>query len=337
MPEMFGIPRNRKRLLQPNNIGRFCGLVGLFAGLLCMGGCQSGTTSGPRGPVTTEAPIQVVTTTSMIADLVRVIGQPYVAVDGLMGPNVDPHLYKASEGDVRLMSSADVVVYNGLHLEGKMVDIFEQMKARNLAVYAITDAFTADELLESSYFAGNHDPHFWFDVKMWKKAASNVAAILATFDPPHASQYAENLNRYQALLDSTHQEIMAQVQQIPPDLRVLVTSHDAFGYFGRAYGMEVKGLQGLSTATEAGTADVQDLATFVAEHKIPSIFIESSISPRGIEAVREAVRSKGFEVQIGGTLYGDALGSPGSDADTYVKMVLTNARTLVSGLAPVNN
>ncbi len=311
--------------------------LSVLLGLLLLAGCQSGLNKSERGPVSSDAPIRVVATTSMIADLVRVIGQPYVSVEGLMGPNVDPHLYKASEGDVRLMSAADVVIYSGLHLEGKMVDIFEQMESRNLEVHALAASFAPSDLLESSYFAGNHDPHFWFDVSLWGKAASTVAAILATFDPLHATQYAENLNRYEALLQTTDAEIRTLVNQIPQEMRVLVTSHDAFGYFGRAYGVEVKGLQGLSTATEAGTADVQELAAFVAERKIPAIFIESSISPRGIEAVREAVRAKGFDVQIGGTLYGDALGSPGSNADTYVGMVLANAQTLVSGLASDSN
>ena len=303
-------------------------LLGLFLPMGC-----SPKSEAPHHEVSELTPIRVVATTSMIADLVAVVGGPFVQVEGLMGPNVDPHLYKASEGDVSLMSKAHLVIYSGLHLEGKMVDIFEQMTSRGLNVHALTDVFQPEQLLESEYFAGNHDPHFWFDVMMWKAATTRVADLLSDYDPDHTPLYLENATRYQAELDSLHQSILDGMERIPPDLRVLVTSHDAFGYFGRAYGVEVKGLQGLSTATEAGTADVQSLAAFVAERKIPALFVESSISPRGIEAVVAAVRDKGFEVRIGGTLYGDALGSPGSGAETYVGMVRANVETLVSGLS----
>ncbi|NQV72458.1 zinc ABC transporter substrate-binding protein [bacterium] len=301
-------------------------------GLVLLGGCSS-KSEATKHEVSELSPIRVVATTSMIADLVSVVGGPYVQVEGLMGPNVDPHLYKASEGDVSLMSKAHLVVYSGLHLEGKMVDIFEQMTARGLNVHALTDVFQPEQLLESEYFAGNHDPHFWFDVTMWKAATKRVAELLSNYDPDHAPLYLENASNYEVELDSLHQSILDGIALIPPDLRVLVTSHDAFGYFGRAYGVEVKGLQGLSTATEAGTADVQALAAFVSQRRIPALFLESSISPRGIEAVVAAVRDKGFEVRIGGTLYGDALGSVGSGAETYVGMVRANVETLVSGLS----
>ena len=302
--------------------------------MLCIAtvsGCSSG--SEPAMPVSADNPIEVVATTSMIADLVRVIGGPFVKVKGLMGPNVDPHLYKASEGDVSAMTKAQLVFYNGLHLEGKMVDIFEQMTSRGLEVHAVTEVFESSELLESDYFAGNHDPHFWFDVVMWEKVAGRVAGILSTFDPVHEATYTSNLIAYQSDLDSLNAWIHVQIESLDPEKRVLVTSHDAFGYFGRAYGIEVFGLQGLSTATEAGTADVQAMASLVAERKIPAMFVESSISPRGIEAVRAAVRDRGFDVQIGGTLFGDALGSPGTGAETYLGMVRANVNTFVNAMS----
>ena len=311
-------------------------LIPLFAlvafGFSLLSGC-SPKSEALKHDVSEQTPIRVVATTSMIADLIAIVGGPYVQVEGLMGPNVDPHLYKASEGDVSLMSKAHLVIYSGLHLEGKMVDIFEQMTARGLNVHALTDVFQPEQLLESEYFAGNHDPHFWFDVMMWKAATQRVADLLSDYDPDHAPLYLENAANYEVELDSLHQSVLDGVALIPPDLRVLVTSHDAFGYFGRAYGVEVKGIQGLSTATEAGTGDVQELATFVSQRRIPALFIESSISPRGIEAVVAAVRDKGFDVRIGGTLYGDALGSPGTGAETYVGMVRANVETLVSGLS----
>lgn len=285
-----------------------------------------------RGPVTTESPLRLVATTSILADMVREVGGDLVHVEGLMGPGVDPHLYKASEGDVVRMSSADVVFYNGLHLEGKMVEIFEQMHERGRSVFAVTHAIAPDSLLQSALFTGNFDPHIWFDVRLWREAVLFAGERLASVDSVNADQYRARASAYAAELAHLHREVSDSLAAIPSDLRVLITSHDAFGYFGRAYGFDVRGLQGISTASEAGTGDVQDLADFVAERRIPALFIESSISPRGIEAVREAVRDRGFDVQIGGTLHGDALGPAGSPADSYIGMVRTNVSTILAGL-----
>jgi manganese/zinc/iron transport system substrate-binding protein len=303
-----------------------------FAFLLVLSACQPSPSSDVAKDVDANNPIKVVVTTSMIADLVSVIGQPFVSVDGLMGPNVDPHLYKASEGDVSLMTGADLVLYSGLHLEGKMVDIFEQMERRGMDVHALSDVLDAEDLRESALFVGNHDPHIWFDVRLWEKVAGRVGEILVSYDPGHAETYRANLEAYLGKMEELNAWIHTEMQRIPEKFRVLVTSHDAFGYFGRAYGIEVRGLQGISTASEAGTADVQELAAFVADRKIPALFVEASISPRGIEAVIAAVRNRGFEVQIGGTLYGDALGSPGTDAENYLGMVRENVRLIVTGL-----
>ncbi|MDA1028234.1 MAG: zinc ABC transporter substrate-binding protein [Bacteroidetes bacterium] len=310
-----------------------CRLFCVFsAASLFLTSCQSSTRNDAPKTVDEANPIQIVVTTSMIADLAAVIGAPFVDVKGLMGPNVDPHLYKASEGDVRLMTGADLVLYSGLHLEGKMVDIFEQMEQRGQKVYALTNALAPEDLRESALFVGNHDPHVWFDVTLWAKVAKRVGELLIEYDPSHAEQYTANLEAYLLQLEELNSWIYTEIERIPENRRVLVTSHDAFGYFGRRYGMEVRGLQGLSTASEAGTADVQNLATFVADRKIPSMFVEASISPRGIEAVLAAVRDRGFEVQIGGTLYGDALGSPGTNADSYLGMVRENVRLIADGL-----
>lgn len=310
-----------------------CRLLCVFsAAALFLTSCQSSPRNDSPKTVDEANPIQIVVTTSMIADLAMVLGAPYVDVEGLMGPNVDPHLYKASEGDVRLMTGADLVLYSGLHLEGKMVDIFEQMEQRGQHVHELTNALAPEDLRESALFVGNHDPHVWFDVSLWEKIAGEVTKILVEFDPAHAQQYQANLDGYLGQLVDLDNWIKAEIQQIPENMRVLVTSHDAFGYFGRRYGIEVRGLQGLSTASEAGTSDVQALATFVAQRRIPAMFVEASISPRGIEAVRAAVRDRGFEVQIGGTLYGDALGSPGTNAETYLGMVRENVRLIVAGL-----
>lgn len=281
-----------------------------------------------------EATLNVVATTSMIADLAKEIGGDHVTVTGLMGPGIDPHLYKASEGDVARMAGADLVLYNGLHLEGKMTEIFEQMQGRGIPAVAIAEVIEPERLIESPSFAGNYDPHVWFDASLWLEAARRVQHALAEQDSAHALHYKQNADRYVDRLEELDIYILERTAEVPEVQRVLVTSHDAFGYFGRAYGFEVRGLQGISTATEAGTADVQDLAAFVAERKIPALFVESSVSPRGIEAVREAVRARGFEVQIGGTLFGDALGNPGTPEETYIGTVRFNVDTIVEALAP---
>lgn len=299
-------------------------VVGVF-----LSGCAP---AGTRGEDFSGRTIRVVATTSMIAELVREVGGDRVEVEGLMGPGVDPHLYKASEGDVTRMSRADVIFYNGLHLEGKMGELFEQMGVLSIPTFALADAVPEEALLVSEYFTGNYDPHIWFDASLWKDAAMLASENLASIDSTSAETYRANAARYAAEIEAADQYVRQQLEVLPDDARVLVTSHDAFGYFGRAYGFEVKGLQGLSTAAEAGTADVADLADFVAEHRVPSLFTESSVSPRGIEAVRAAVRARGFEVRMGGTLYGDALGAPGTPAATYSGMVRSNIDTIIAGL-----
>jgi len=286
-----------------------------------------------RGPVSSDNPLRIVATTSMIADLVLQVGGDVVEVEGLMGPGVDPHLYQASEGDVSAMTRADLIVFNGLHLEGKMVDIFEQMQGRGLNVHAITEGIEREQLLSSELFTGSFDPHIWFDPALWQRAAHRMGDILAATDSTHAEAFRMRAAVYADSLAGLFEQAREDLSIIPENNRVLITSHDAFGYFGRAFNLEVRGLQGISTALEAGTSDVRDLAEFVAENRIPALFVESSISPRGIQAVREAVMARGFDVRIGGTLYGDALGSPGSPEDSYVGMFRSNVQTIASGLA----
>ncbi|MEX1055705.1 MAG: zinc ABC transporter substrate-binding protein, partial [Rhodothermales bacterium] len=223
--------------------------------------------------------------------------------------------------------------YNGLHLEGKMSDIFHRMKERGIPTVALAEEAIPDSLLrESSTFAGNYDPHVWFDVELWKRVAERLAVALEEMDPGHAEEYGRRLAEYSSRLDSLDGYVRMKARELPEERRVIITSHDAFGYFGRAYDFEVRGLQGISTATEAGTADVQALAEFVAERRIPALFVESSVSARGIEAVREAVRSRGFEVSIGGTLFGDALGNPGTPEGEYTGMIRFNIDTITSSL-----
>jgi manganese/zinc/iron transport system substrate-binding protein len=278
-----------------------------------------------------QRPIRVVTTTGMITDVVQNVGGERVEVTGLMGPGVDPHLYKASEGDVTRMAEADAIFYNGLHLEAKMGEVLEKMGGQAETV-AVTKGVDPSDLLAPPEFAGAYDPHIWFDVALWMKAVEPVRDTLIGMDPDHAELYRANAESYLAELNELHDYVMAQAERLPADQRVLITAHDAFNYFGQAYDFEVRGLQGISTAAEAGTADVQDLADFIVERRIPAIFVESSVPPRTIEAVQAAVRAQGFDVQIGGELFSDAMGDPGTEEGTYVGMVRHNVDTIVNSL-----
>lgn len=273
--------------------------------------------------------IRVVTTVGMIADAVEHVGGERIRVEGLMGPGIDPHLYKASEGDVRRLERADVIFYGGLHLEAKMADVLERIGERRLT-RAVTDGIPRSRLL--SVGAGQYDPHVWFDVDLWKGAVREVRDTLAAADPAHAAGYRARAAAYLAELDRLHDEVKRKSATVPPGARVIVTAHDAFGYFGRAYGFEVVGLQGISTASEAGAKDVRRLADLIATRRIPAIFVESSVSPRTIEAVEEAVRARGFDVEIGGSLFSDAMGSAGTPEGTYVGMVRHNADTITEAL-----
>ena len=298
--------------------------VALLAALLAAcAGSGAGTQADER--------LYVVTTIGMIGDIASRIGGPHVRVDGLMGPGVDPHLYKARAGDVRKLSEAEVILYNGLHLEAAMGEVLEEMGDRVRSV-AVTDSIPRAQLLQPPEFAGNYDPHVWFDVRMWMSAARVIAATLIAADPVHAATYRSNANALLEELAALDAWVRSEVASLPPERRVLITAHDAFNYFGRAYGMRVRGLQGISTATEAGTADVQRLASEIGARRIPAIFVETSIPRRTVEAVQAAVRARGFRVAIGGTLYSDALGSAGTPEGTYVGMVRHNVNTIVRAL-----
>jgi manganese/zinc/iron transport system substrate-binding protein len=276
--------------------------------------------------------LNIVATTTMLADLVSSIGGERVTVNGLMGPGIDPHLYQASAGDVSLMQKADVVVYNGLHLEGKMGEIFENLSNRGSEVICIEKGLDESRLLAWEDDNSIHDPHIWFDVSLWKDAAKTITKGLADADPNGKADYEANLDSYLKELDETDTYIRGRADELPEKHRVLVTAHDAFQYFGKAYGFEVRGLQGISTDAEAGTADVSDLANFIVERQIKAIFVESSVPPKTIEALQAAVKAKGFDVSIGGELYSDSLGDAQSGADTYILTIKANVDTIVDAL-----
>lgn len=276
--------------------------------------------------------LNVVTTTTMITDLVKNIGGDKIEVNGLMGAGVDPHLYKASEGDVSKLFNADVVIYNGLHLEGKLEEVFEKMKHQNKKTITVSDIIDKNTLIGSEAFASNYDPHIWFDINNWIKITSYVVDKLSALDSKNAAFYKSNGEEYLKKLKELNQNISTKINELPIDKRILVTAHDAFNYFGRQHNFNVVGLQGLSTATEAGVQDVQKLAKFIIDNDVKAIFVESSVPKRTIEALQEAVKSKGKEVAIGGTLYSDALGNAGTKEGTYIGMYKTNVNTIIDAL-----
>ena len=304
----------------------------LLGTILVMALLLSACTGPAAKTPASDGKLKIVTTTTMLSDLAGIIGKGRVHVDGLMGPGIDPHLYQASAGDVTLMQNADVVLYNGLHLEGKMGDIFEKLQSTRQKVISIEEGLDVSKLMEWESDSSIHDPHVWFDVSLWKNGAQTVAAGLSQADPEGKATYEANLSAYLVELDEAESYIRNRTEELPEDKRVLVTAHDAFQYFGNAYGFEVRGLQGISTAAEAGTADVSQLAQFIVERQIKSIFMESSVPPKTIEAVQAAVKARGFDVSIGGELYSDSVGDEKSGADTYIKTIKANIDTIVDAL-----
>ena len=275
--------------------------------------------------------IIIVTTTGMIQDAAQQVAGDLAEVTGLIGPGVDPHLYKASQGDLEKLTGADVVFFNGLHLEGKMGEVLEKLGKRK-PVVAVSQNIPDSLLRTAPGFAGAHDPHIWFDVRLWKNAVQAVGDFLSTQFPAHDSTFRSNTLRYLTRLDSLDEAIRVRLQEIPPAQRVLITAHDAFGYFGDAYGIEVRGLQGISTLSEFGLRDVTAMVQFIIDRKIKAIFVESSVSPRSIQAVVEGCKKKGWEVRIAASLYSDAMGAKGTPEGTYSGMVMANVNSITEAL-----
>jgi manganese/zinc/iron transport system substrate-binding protein len=301
----------------------------VLAALLATG-CGPVATSGPVDLSDRET-VKVVATTGMVGDLVERIAGERVELEQLMGPGVDPHLYKASERDVLALADADVIFFSGLHLEAKLADVLERIEGR-VVTQAVTDAIPRERLLRPPAFEGAYDPHVWFDVTLWSGALIQVRDTFVELDPAHADLYRANAETALAEFEELDAEVRALAATVPADKRVLITAHDAFLYFGRAYGFDVRGLQGISTVSEAGAADVNDLAEFIAEEEIPAIFVESSVPRQTIRAVQEAVRARGFDVEIGGELFSDAMGDPDTQEGTYPGMVRHNVETIAEAL-----
>jgi len=282
---------------------------------------------GPR-----SHPYRIVATIGMIADVVQEVAGDKAEVKGLIGEGVDPHLYKPTSSDVKALQAADVVFYNGLMLEGKMADVLVKVARSGKPVVAVTETILADGGYVISDGQENYDPHVWMDVNGWLKAVDVIATALCSYDESNASFYSANAAAYKAELEKLNAYARRSIASIPEDRRVLVTAHDAFRYMARAYGLEVRGIQGISTESEAGVKDIENLIRFLAERKIPAVFVESSVSDKNIRALVEGAKAKGHSVSIGGQLFSDAMGLTGSYEGTYIGMLDHNITTITRAL-----
>jgi manganese/zinc/iron transport system substrate-binding protein len=282
-----------------------------------------------------EYPIRVVCTIGQVAEMVQRIGGEHVAIEALMGPGVDPHLYSPIASDVRKLTAADAIFYNGLHLEGRMADLFVQM-ARKKATFAVTEGIQSrhdDRLREPPEFEGLYDPHVWHDPVLWGDCVMDAANMLAEFDPAHAAEYRSNAEAYRKELTELDGFCREELAKIPKERRVLITAHDAFGYFGKRYDIEVHGLKGISTEEEKDLNRQEELQRMIIERKIPAVFVESAVAPKTIEALVEPCKAAGWDLKIGGNLYADALGPAGTDDATYAGMIRHNVRTIAAALS----
>lgn len=279
-------------------------------------------------------PYTIVCTIGMVADIVRNVAGDHAMVQGLIGEGVDPHLYKPTRGDVVKLSSADVVFYNGLLLEGRMTDLLARVASPGKPVKAVTEAILedADYLLEKDDNSGHTDPHVWMDVPGWIEAVEVVAKTLSMFDPGNSADYRANAEQYIKKLQVLDEYAKESIASIPESQRVLVTAHDAFNYLGRATGLTVRGIQGLSTESEAGVRDLEGLIDFIIEQKIPAIFVETSVSDKNVRALVEGATARGHSLRIGGTLFSDAMGQSGTYEGTYIGMIDHNVTTITRAL-----
>jgi manganese/zinc/iron transport system substrate-binding protein len=296
----------------------------------CIGSTGSATTPATRG--SGDGPYAIITTCGMVTDVVRQVAGKHAQVTGLLGEGVDPHLYRPTPSDVKQLASADVVIYSGLLLEGRMQDSLEQLRSQGWHVYAITDAIDRERLLKPADFAGHYDPHVWMNVALWSECVGHVAEVLSNYDPAHKDEYLANAARYQEELRELDEYVRRVIASIPEDQRVLVTAHDAFEYFAIAYNIPVKSPQGISTEGEPGVNDINELVGFLVAQKVRAIFVESSVSQTNLLAVVEGAASKGWKVEIGGSLFSDAMGAAGTYEGTYIGMLDHNATVIARAL-----
>ena len=275
--------------------------------------------------------LHILTTTGMIKDAVANIAGEKATVEALMGPGVDPHLYKASQGDLGKLRKADIIFYNGLLLEGKMGEVLDKL-SRQKPVIAVADELPKNKLLASPQHKTAPDPHVWFDVQLWQQVVQVISNELQKADPANAEHYRKRTEEYLQQLEELHYWVKEEMASIPPNQRVLITAHDAFEYFGRQYNIEVRGLQGISTVSEYGLKDIINMVDFITERGIKAVFVESSVSEKALQAVVEGAEERGHNIKIGGTLYSDAMGADGTEEGTYIGMVRANVNTITSSL-----
>ncbi len=289
----------------------------------------STATAIAEGPST--YPYKIVCTTGMVTDIVRNVAGDLAQVEGIIGEGVDPHLYQATRGDIGKLLKADVVFYNGLMLEGKMADALIRV-ARKKPVYAVTELLDEAHLLEPPEFEGHFDPHLWMDASLWNRCTETVANTLASYDPKNAETYQKNYRAYAGKLKSLDAYARRVISSIPEKSRVLVTAHDAFNYLGRAYGVEVRGIQGISTESEAGIEDINRLVDELVRREVRAVFVESSVSDKNVRSLIEGAKARGHDVVIGGKLFSDAMGRPGTYEGTYIGMLDHNVTVIAKAL-----
>lgn len=278
-----------------------------------------------------EGRLSVVATTGMIADAVAQVGGDRVSVQALMGPGVDPHTYRQTRSDIAAMTSADAVFWHGLYLEAQLEDLFHQLAGQN-PVVALAEALPAADLLGSEDYEGRHDPHVWMDPGLWAGVVEAARDALIELDPEGADTFTANAAAHLAEIAALGAYSAQVLATVPPEARVLVTAHDAFNYFGRAYGYEVMGIQGISTESEAGLAQIEHLVGVLVDRGIGAIFVRSSVSDRNVMALIEGAAARGHAVSIGGELFSDAMGDPGSYEGTYIGMIDHNVTTITRAL-----
>lgn len=313
-------------------------LTGLLSGLLAasLGAASCGEpvfpAAGGADAETAAPPRRITTTVGMITDIVRQVAGERAVVEGIIGEGVDPHMYKPTRADVVKLNQADVVFYNGLMLEGKMADVLVRIARRGKPVYAVTEAILEEGDYVLTDDQAHHDPHVWMDVAGWMRAVEVVAEALSAYDPDHAGEYRRRAAAYLAELARLDAYARRVLSSIPAAQRILVTAHDAFNYLGRAYGLEVRGIQGLSTESEAGVQDIEQLVRLIAERRIPAVFVETSVADKNVRALVEGAEARGHSVRIGGELYSDAMGPAGTYEGTYIGMIDHNVTTIARAL-----
>ena len=275
--------------------------------------------------------LDVVCTTGMITDAARIIGGEHVEVTGLCGPGVDPHLYQATRADQKRLNNAGLVLYHGVHLEGKMGDLLARIAespGKDRHISAVAEVVDKKELISNELFGDYPDPHLWFDLQLWKLCSAEIGRALQKADPANAASYAAATEAYLAEIEETHQWALARIKELPPGKRKVVTSHDAYNYFARAYGLEVKGLQGISTVTKPGLQNIRAAVKYIRENKIEVIFAETSVPRAAVDKVAEEAGCETYEHE----LYSDALGKPGSQAESFLGMFRFNLETILNAL-----